>query len=420
MKYLNLLLLFCLICSCQEFDWDAARGDVAKARINKEYREAFAEEFGTYGILNIDSTHTWGFYDIIDTTRISQTRAANVNANQWFDFGLDVPEPLTHEQINVVTTWFKTHQNPTGIAINWTEYFAQQVSSTAYGKNMDYLIDAGTNGHDHVNNFNSGDCSYSNVGNLYQDKIMFMSGQSTKDFSFHETVSDITWEDHYVIIPGEVIDPKNDHGLHGMYFLGFDYEANGQSANQKIPRDYYFNDWIIKLTPGLLTKPEPVRIMAEDLGTIGDFDFNDVVFDVYIKYNPWWHDNDYGIIVLQAAGGTMPLYINDYDHEVHELFGVETTQIVNTPGGNSNSPVVSRPIVIWSFTPTSPNPIDIAINVDNTIENLKYEIGAELGIAPGKFAVPVGVQWSPECINIKVTYPKFPLWCQDQSIKFWE
>lgn len=424
MKIKNFILFFFFALSffsCREsFDWATARGEVAKEEKKQEYALAFAEEFGIYGVLNIDSSHNWGFVDIPqDTTIYNETRSAQVNANQWFDFGLDVPKPLTDIQKQVVTEWFSTHQNPNGIAVNWTEYFAQQVSSTNYGRHMDYLLDAGHGGTDHVNNFNSGDCSNTNVGNIYQDKIMFMSGQSTKDFAYHETVSDKTWYDHYVIIPGEIIDPSNTYGLWGMYFVGFDYEAYKYEGSwDNVSRDYYFNDWIIKISPGLLTKPEPVRIMAEDLGMIGDFDFNDVVFDVYIKYNEYWHGNDYAIVVLQAAGGTMPLYVDK--HEVHEEFGVPTTQMVNTGNGSAQTNVVSRPIVVWSFTPKSANPKDIVIHVDNTKENLSYDIDYQVGKAPGKIAMPTTVNWSPECVNIKTTYPKFTQWVEDQNIKFWE
>ena len=395
--------------SCQEEDFGFDSKEI-------EYRTAFKKSFGIP-----DVNHTWGFQDIVAPVSELQTRVAVPNSNQWSGdpYYLNVPAPLTDEQIDTVTAWFKTHNNPTGVAVNWTDYFAQQVSSTEYGKHMDELYDNGSKGNNHVYNFNSGDGTAINVDNKYNDKIMYMQGQSTVSFSYHESVGSRTWYDHYVIIPGEEIDPSNTYGLHGMFFLGFDYEAykfDGSSDN--VSRDYFFDDWIIKITPGLRTNPAPVRIMAEDLGLIGDFDFNDVVFDVYINYNPYWHGNDFGMIILRAAGGTMPLYVNDYQHEVHDLFGVETTQIVNTPGGNSSS--VSRPIVQWSFVPTSANPIDIPIYVDNTIENTNYEVGSQRGIAPGKFEVPVTVQWSPECVNIQTTYPRFSDWVMDQSNHFWE
>ena len=423
MKKFLFILLMCIFAfvSCQPFDFDEAHGEIVKAQIEQEYQESFADNFGTYGVINIDPTHNWGFDTIPALEYVPQTRIAVPNSNQWssYPYYLDVPEPLRKEQINVVTTWFKTHRNPSGITVNWTDYFAQQVSSTKYGRHMDELYDNGTKGNNHIYNFNSGDAASINVDNKYNDKIMYMQGQSTVSFSYHESVGAKTWYDHFVVIPGEEIDPINAHGLWGMYFVGFDYEAyKFKGSSDNVPRDWYFNDWIIKITPGLRTNPAPVRIMAEDLGSIGDFDFNDVVIDVYINYNKYWHGADYGMIILRAAGGTMPLYVGDKDHEVHKMFGVDVTTMVNTNGGTEYS--VQRPIVQWSFIPISANPIDIPLIVENTKENVNYEIGAKLGVAPGKFAVPTTVQWSPERINIKDTYPKFSAWVQNQNYHFWE
>lgn len=414
-----------LFSSCSDYDYGYDREDVANARLIAEYNESFAQTFGVRGTLHIDPEHNWGFKDIVPNDLPEETRVAIPNSNQWsgYPYWLDVPAPLTEEQINIVTTWFETHENPSGIAVSWTDYFAQQVSSTEYGRHMDELYDNGTNGNNHVYNFNSGNGTAINVDNKYNDKIMYMQGQSTVSFSYHESVSGKIWYDHFVIIPGEEIDPTNAYGLWGMYFLGFDYEAyKFDGSPDNVARDWYFNDWIIKITPGMVTKPEPVRIMAEDLGDIGDFDFNDVVIDVYINYNQDCHGGDYGIIVLQAAGGTMPLYVeanpNEPAHEVHEEFGVPTTQIVNTPDAAGTS--VTRTAALWRFTPTSANPIDIKLIVENTIENIRYEIGSEIGVAPGKFAVPTTVQWSPECVNIETTYPKFVNWVEDQNNHFWE
>lgn len=422
--------------SCQDEDFGYESKEI-------EYQTAFKKSFGTP-----DANHTWGFVDM-PSVGTAPTRADRPEANIWKDtYNLDVPLPLSDRQKDFVTKWFTETKNPTGIAVSWTDYFAQQVSSTEKGRNMDLLLDAGHGYTDHIYNFNSGNCSPTNVnspnavllnGGQYADRIMYMYDQSTKDFAYHESVSDpnTTWYDHYVIIPGKLIDPENslasntvqlrddngkllknpetgenlyDGSIWGMYFIGFDYEAIGHTQQ----RDYYFNDWIIKITPGLV-KTEAKRIMAEDLGLIGDFDFNDVVFDAYINYNQNWPAGSSGVIVLQAAGGTMELYVDG--HEVHEEFGVETNTVVNV-GENPNDPYATKEPVLWHFTPISANPIDIPITVKPK-DGVEYSIGTERGKAPGKFAVPTTVQWSPEIVNIKTTYPKFPEWVQDESKHFW-
>jgi len=75
------------------------------------------------------------------------------------------------------------------------------------------------------------------------------------------------------------------------------------------------------------TTTPKLRVMAEDLSATeaSDFDFNDVVMDVeYVS-------SDQVKITLLAAGGTLPLRINEDDNwEVHRLFQVGTGTIVNT------------------------------------------------------------------------------------------
>lgn len=66
------------------------------------------------------------------------------------------------------------------------------------------------------------------------------------------------------------------------------------------------------------------RIVAEDLtvGENSDFDFNDVVFDVFC-------DGSTTTIRLRAAGGELPLYVAG--HEVHKEFGYNSSYpIINT------------------------------------------------------------------------------------------
>lgn len=97
--------------------------------------------------------------------------------------------------------------------------------------------------------------------------------------------------------------------------------------------DGYYSDWIVTLT-----KAEPVdkpsgadlRVMAEDLSANEegrDFDFNDVVFDVYFSQNA-----GEAYVMVQAAGGTLPLTVNGV--EVHGLFGKSTDTMINTHAEN--------------------------------------------------------------------------------------
>ena len=128
------------------------------------------------------------------------------------------------------------------------------------------------------------------------------------------------------------------------------------------------------------------RVFAEDLtvSEATDFDFTDVVFDVY-------YDSEKGTYVeLLAAGGTLPLYINgDSNHgaEVHAAFGVPTTTMVNT--GLATAPV--KTIIISSTSKVQPGDIDIYVTKDGV--DVKLE--APTGKAASKFC-DKKLQWARE------------------------
>ena len=88
--------------------------------------------------------------------------------------------------------------------------------------------------------------------------------------------------------------------------------------------------------PGFKGGKKLYRVIAEDLSAseAGDFDFNDVVFDIVEA------KNGKTTLRLIAAGGTLPLRIAGSDeYEVHKLFGVAVNVMVNTGAGPNLSPV---------------------------------------------------------------------------------
>ena len=108
--------------------------------------------------------------------------------------------------------------------------------------------------------------------------------------------------------------------------------------------DFDFNDLVFAITGTTPEKPQPpitipddpptnddpgtfvCRIIAEDLtvGENSDFDFNDVVFDIF-----WDSSSSTTTIRLRAAGGELPLYVAG--HEVHKEFGYTNSYpLINT------------------------------------------------------------------------------------------
>lgn len=162
---------------------------------------------------------------------------------------------------------------------------------------------------------------------------------------------------------------------------------------------------------------ETKRVMCEDLGMIGDFDYNDVVFDVYYEGNT-------AHINLLAAGATLDIYIGKIDpkYEVHNLFGVAKGVMVNTARagmeGNVNSGVVAKDPVSFEIAVSSTDPNDIPIYVGDS--NSNYALAAAQGEAPHKICVANTVRWTNERLNISVQYPDFPKWVSNPNISFSE
>lgn len=387
----------------------------------QKYEAAFEATFG-----QVASSVNWGFTNqsyFFNNEGKVQMRGVNANGNEWGLY-VTVPQPLTDAQKAKVTKYFTETENPKGVAVNWSDFFVQQVSSTEWGPNMNYLICG--NEDDHTYNFNHGDAGeYSNVcyglqegatdqnQRVYgKDKIEFMVNSSTEYFGFHNSYDSQYYKDNYVIIPGEVIDAAYPEApsVAGMWFVGFDYEHNKTATSESDedihPRDYFFNDWIVKITPGLYKGGQRVFVedlISSDLSKVGfngengesDWDFNDAVFDVFINYNEGWHDNDYAVITLWAAGGTKALTIDG--EEVHEKLGVNTNTMVNTGDGATATPVIFR----LKNKPTSANANDIVVKVGG------YTLTAVQGAATQKLCAPTTVDWPSEREAIWKVYPKF-------------
>ena len=348
------------------------------------YKEAFVKQFG-----KIDPKNNWGFGA---STKSIGTRDVDANANMWGNY-VEVPDPLTDDQKEVVKQWFKNNKNPQGIAVQWSDFFAQQVSSGEYANHMNKLTCGTSN--EHINNFNGGNCSTNNVfdgASYHSDQIQFMVNSSTECFGFHNSGDNTQYNDNYVIIPGSKIDAS----VAGMYFVGFDYENH---MNQEVNKDGYYDNWIIKITPALYKGDNARRIMCEDLGATDDFDFNDVVFDVY---NEW----DGAVITLHAAGGTLPITVAGKN--VHEAFG--TNEMVNTGKG------ATCPVVIFRV---SQRYDDFKVPVVVSGSNGTWTLNAETGEAPQMFAVPTSVKWTKERTNIKDAYPQFIDYVRDANNSKW-
>lgn len=179
-------------------------------------------------------------------------------------------------------------------------------------------------------------------------------------------------------------------------------EKSNDPKDNRIPASEDFVAGVSGCTPGFNGKtpedPDPtpsgdIRVIAEDLTVDerGDFDFNDVVFDIILK-----EPAGKTTIILRAAGGTLPLRVAG--HEVHAEFGVATNVMVNTGSGVEKAPV--------TFI------VDGELNADGVIVEVQkdgqwIELKADRGRVPCKIAVDCDYDWCSERQDIEKKYPMF-------------
>lgn len=356
-KFLIMILFSCVMfVGCNKHDMTyISEGQQAQGK----YEAAFVNKFGEPA-----SDQTWGFGTIATTRSVLKP-----DMPAWYD-NYEQPTDITNKEYNKVLKAFSVVVNnpqeykklPT-----WKNFIVQHVHKANYS--MDQLQIAGV----HANDFNA----------TYGGKVMYKN-EKLGDFSY--------WNSH----DGQKYNDWICLEVDGALYVGFDYK---QLNNDKINPDGVYNDWIIKISEAKkkLVKGDK-RIIAEDLSVNddSDWDFNDVVFDVKIEWNRT-------IIILQAAGGTIPLYIGD--KEVHELFGVPTTTMVNTGDGLTLDPVQFEleGNFNWNY-----NNIPVRVKKGTDL----VELIAPVGKAASKIAVDIDYRWVKEHKDISNAYKQFDKYVQ--------
>ena len=340
-----------------------------------------------------------------------------------------------------------------------TEKYTPAIGGEFIGSDKMNELSAGSK-NDHINNYNNGQCSENttiwdgslrdpsnqNTKIFHTDKLMLMINSMTDCFGFSNSLQGNQYNKNYVIVPGDVIMQwesattanGENSDVSGMYFVGFDYDANfdngvyhmvntntymvtevpeGTPDAFHIPNtsderwyiagaaDGYYSDWIVRVCEAT-PKPD-YRIIAEDLSVedASDFDFNDVVFDVKMNYP----NNGVHTIILQAAGGTLPLKVGD--SEVHGLFGVSTTTMVNTGAGVSKAPVTF--IYVKHITNVNEIPVTVQKN------GQWIELVAPRGKVASKICVEPRYVWCAERKDIDTVYPNFSQWVRGEHDDLW-
>lgn len=410
-KYLMMALAVVAFASCSKSD-DVS--DANRSEQGDKYAAAFMNEFG---VSKIASSVNWGF----DKPYVANfdnegnfagfTRSAFTNKNQYADIYDNIQlDPLENgDEIEVVSNWFATHKSPATVNVNWSDFFVWQVSSTDAGKShMDQLWCGATKeSMEHVNNFNAGNCE----DGTWVGHAMVMVNSGTLQWAYQESLTDgdHTVYDHFVCIPGYVIDPDNPN-VRDNYYVGMDYEATGTDPNQHVDRDYLYNDWIVRINPGEYKNAE--RVFVEDLIATkledvesSDWDFNDVVFDVAFEKSYWPEKKVEAIITLRAAGGILPLTVAGKD--VHATMLQPQNVMINTEAGKYGKAADGVAPAIFRLTISDNPDATFTANDIKVFVNGSTELKAVQGEATQKLCAPAQYDWCKEKVNIKTVYTGF-------------
>lgn len=172
------------------------------------------------------------------------------------------------------------------------------------------------------------------------------------------------------------------------------------------------NDNVIHVD-GILTDVSRT-IICEDLGSIGDFDYNDAVFGVTIYSD---EAGNHAKITLKAAGGTLKLTVGN--QEIHEalLKDGKTYENGSYPMINTGAGVTADPVeFIYDFPASVTNNFINNIPVVVTYKDGSTKtLDATKGQAPEKIAVLNGFEWPSEKQNIKSKYSHFKDYVEDTT-----
>ena len=183
--------------------------------------------------------------------------------------------------------------------------------------------------------------------------------------------------------------------------------------------------WRVPSTP-IVVPTADIRVMVEDLSASedGDFDFNDVVFDVLFT------SETTADVTLRAAGGTLPLRVAG--EEVHAKFGnYSTNTMINTNAARvANAANAAAGKTLYAAV-DNVDPVTFSvsgINRNNNGNDIKVEvkkgdewleIKAEKGKPAAKFGCDPKVNWVNEQVSFKAVYDRFTGWVQNQNVQWY-
>ncbi len=205
--------------------------------------------------------------------------------------------------------------------------------------------------------------------------------------------------------------------------------------------DRDFNDMVIFTKSEMTPQSSTITgwtVACEDLGGTFDYDFNDVVFQVY-----YVSGQDWVRIIPLAAGGTLPVYLYYVDtnlnekliskDEWHNHFGAtvgtyKSSDMINTCYGGADYERSVLPIYVKTGT-TNFSMKEFATTIgtagffrlkveraDGTMQSINAPGSAK---EPQVLVLPVDWRWPKELVRINTIYQDFGQWGENYSNGTW-
>ncbi len=381
-----------VLSSCNKTEDYVYNPEKAHEGLVNEYKAAFVAQFGA-----ISPNHHWGFEDVASTRAAATEHYGNYELPAVYqDKG--GPHSFVHTFNPATQTVSK---------VDYSDYFLQHYyKQTNNGNGNSHGNQADTH-HEldklQAYNFNTGEWEY---------VTKFEGGQNTHhmtDVQGNKMTKGVTLMTNmgtpvanqpmfrWIGTDGYVCDNYIIKKINGEYYLGMGYNNDNKT-------DY--DAWIIKIVKaeGRPNYKDRGRIMCEDLGEIGDFDFNDVVFDATIM-----NDGSINIEIL-ASGGTLPISVAG----VPVTLGTITNTGERVNNNTQKFTISAATAATNGWTTLKSIPVEVTGK-----DGDKYMLTADWGEAPGKFCTFIGLPWADEYVNINDAYNGFRSWVRTEQPETW-
>lgn len=425
--------------SCTDTEvFDEGAAEQAKvAQVENKYKEAFVEHFG-----EVAPNQSWDFsMNNVPEVQQSQVETAETRATLFGPSYEQLPAPTFKKEAIGNRILETLHQTLTGnkrypfadedfpivqkilnnkdsIPVQEWPYQYAQINLHPFFSHGSALLNFYFLGVEYTqkdDKFNWGTLSY-NIYE-YQDFHAFCFKSMGNKWSSIVSRSDLktNWGmNNYVMV-----NTTNMNGQNGFkWFVAsretdyFDHSTNAETMNKcKIfnvnNRTYVAFDcdgdgrywdlvcWLEDLSPAK-------RYMVEDLGSIGDFDFNDIVFDVVCKNGTGEGTNkpaQYECLV-RAMGGTIDFTIKVGQSTWTKSTSQSTyavTDMVNTKEGDYDTSKILASFPVNGWIPAK-NDVTVTVVGKDGIFVLPFPKDGEI---PYIVCTSVGKDWSKERINVE-------------------